>query len=86
MNIYEESVKLWGESFQLLMVIEECSELINAICKLYRNRVTTTDVIEEGVDVQLMINQLKVMLKDDETWNAKMKEKVARLEERINAS
>jgi len=50
------------------MVIEECSELIKAICKYERNPFTLTalDVVEEMVDVELCLEQLKIMFPEYE--------------------
>lgn len=82
-EILRKAVDLWGEEFQRLMVIEECAELISALCKQFRGRVTDSSVLEEAVDVQLMIQQLKFMLDDHEAWNEQMRFKVSRLESRI---
>jgi len=82
-DIYKKTVELWGVAFQRLMVIEECAELISALCKQFRNRESDSKVLEEAVDVQLMLNQLKFMLNDNKTWNEQMKYKLDRLESRI---
>ncbi len=82
-DIYMKAVQLWGEAFQRLMVIEECAELISSLCKQFRGRVTDSSVLEEAVDVQLMIQQLKYVLDDEEAWNEQMRFKIARLESRI---
>ena len=82
-DIYMKAVQLWGEAFQRLMVIEECAELISSLCKQFRGRVTDSSVLEEAVDVQLMIQQLKYVLVDEEAWNEQMRFKIARLESRI---
>jgi len=83
-EIYRTAVNLWGESFQRLMVIEECAELISAICKQFRKRISDSSVLEEAVDVQLMLNQLRLMLNDNDSWNKQMKYKLDRLETRFN--
>ena len=82
-EIYKTTIELWGEAFQKLMVIEECAELISAICKQFRNRIDDSKVLEEAVDVQLMINQLRFVLNDNDKWNEQMKYKLDRLESRI---
>lgn len=40
------------------MVSEECAELINALCKYKRGRVTDSDVITEIADVMIMCEQM----------------------------
>ncbi len=82
-DIYAQAVKLWGETSQRMMVIEECAELINSICKEFRGRGGDDDVLGEAVDVQIVINQLRTVLNNDEEWNQKMRFKLGRLERRI---
>lgn len=82
-ELYKATVGLWGEAFQRLMVIEECAELISSLCKQFRGRVDSSKVLEEAVDVQLMINQLRFMLNDNDKWNEQMRFKLDRLESRV---
>ncbi|MFC1954914.1 hypothetical protein ACFLVZ_03745 [Chloroflexota bacterium] len=80
MNIYEQTIKAWGIEPQLGMVQEECAELIKAINKRRRGEATDAEVIEECVDVELMINQMKEFFKDDiDTWDRIKTEKLERL-------
>lgn len=72
----------WGSESQLDMVIEECGELIVAIQHRRRKRATDLDVLSEGVDVEIMIGQLKFLLRDyDDTWESCRAEKLKRLEQ-----
>jgi Rod binding domain-containing protein len=80
MTLYEQAVKKWGNASQLLQTIEECSELIKAIVKMLNREGSITDVIEEAVDVQLMLNQLRAMLPSDD-WQRFRSEKTAYLRE-----
>ena len=82
-EIYKTTVDLWGVMFQKLMVIEECAELISALCKQFRGRVTNSNVTEEAVDVQIMLKQLRVILNDNDNWDEQMKFKLDKLETRI---
>ena len=59
MNIYKEALEAWGMEAQLGMVQEECAELIKVINKSFRGRASTEELIEECVDVELMINQMR---------------------------
>ena len=85
-EIYKSAVDLWGEAFQRLMVIEECAELISSLCKQFRGRADDSKVLEEAVDVQLMINQLRYMLNDSDEWNKQMRYKLDRLESIIKGA
>ena len=62
-EIYSEAVDLWGPDIQIDICIEECAELIKALCKFKRYGMdinyNSDEVIEEIVDVQIMINQMK---------------------------
>lgn len=59
----KEIIDHYGLPKQLDIVVEECSELIKAICKAKRNfepdKVSiTSDMLEEITDVQIMLMQL----------------------------
>ena len=70
MNIYERALRTWGIDAQFGMVIEECAELIKVINKHWRGKATKEELIEECVDVDLMITQMKEYFKDDiGTWD-----------------
>lgn len=54
----------YGTESQMLMVIEECSELQKAICKHFRKTNKKTigeDILEEMVDVIVMCEQLRLI-------------------------
>ncbi len=69
MNIYGRAINEWGISAQLDMVTEECAELIKAINKYKRGKGTKEELIEECVDVELMLNQMKEYFKlDVDLW------------------
>lgn len=61
-ELYIQAIKKWGAESQILMAIEEMSELIKALCKYPRtiNNSTRNDILEEIVDVQIMIEQLLI--------------------------
>ena len=82
MSIFEEAVRIFGFEAQLKMVEEECAELINAICKYYRGRNTSADIIEEAVDVSFMIEQLKFIF-PSEMWESIRRDKENRLKARL---
>lgn len=58
----------YGTNMQMDVTQEECAELIQAISKVKREglRATTYDnFIEELADVEIMIEQMKYMIRDD---------------------
>lgn len=84
-EIYQKAITLWGWDLQLNMAIEESSELIKAICKLKRNGAsleTVNAVAEEIADVEIMIEQIKLMFdcRDDvEEWMAYKLERLSKM-------
>jgi len=77
-ELCKEALAKWGAEAQLDQTIEECAELIQAIQK-HRRRGEIRNLIEEAVDVEIMIDQLKTMFPLTETWTAIKKEKRAYL-------
>ena len=79
-ELYKHAVEKWGEGFQLRQAKEECAELIVAISHWERGRIQAVDVIEEMVDVQLILNQLRYIFAVDNTiWDTIVELKVNRL-------
>ena len=71
-RIMKSAIEKFGADGQLSVVIEECSELIQAICKYQRAKANTKTsrrdldkridaLIEEAADVQIMLDQLTLM-------------------------
>lgn len=99
-EICKAAIKKWGVNSQVEMVIEELSELveaaaktIHAIQKLKRIKGTGTidKLIEEAVDTNLMLNQLRVLIETLEptgysisySWDDMRENKIQRLKERL---
>ncbi len=80
------ALKAWGVESQLDMVIEECAELIDAIQKWRRKRVDSLKVLEEGVDVELCVEQLKLILNAPALWENIKKDKLERLQKLLDQS
>lgn len=53
-NLCRRAMEIYGFPAQAAMVVEECSELTNAICKFRRGRVGEDDIITEIADVMIM--------------------------------
>ena len=70
----------------MMMVVEEASELMKAICKLRRTGVTAETVnavAEEIADMEIMLEQLKIMFYLTEGVGQWKKYKVERLSQMI---
>lgn len=81
-KLYRKAIGNYGEAAQQIVVMEECSELIQAISKKLRGR--ETNVEEEIADVEIMLEQLKLMC--NESLVEEIKEsKLQRLKNRLNS-
>ena len=76
-------VEKFGPQSQIDMAIEECAELINALCKLRRQRAGTIDVVTEIADVEIMCKQLEYMFGEKSVEDERTR-KIKRLRKRID--
>ena len=81
-KLYKDVLESWGIAAQMDMAIEECSELINALCKLRRGRVGPGEVITEVADVMIMCEQLACYF-GEVNVDAEKDYKFKRLQERL---
>lgn len=82
-QIRYSTVEIYGFPAQAAMVVEECSELTNAICKFRRGRVGEDDIITEIADVMIMCEQLSNYF-GKEKVALERERKLTRLEERLS--
>lgn len=87
-TVLVDAVRTWGAEAQQQMMVEEMSELTKALCKLYRAKTEADaekaigDIREEMADVQIMLDQMKILfggIEDQET--GKLERLRRRLEE-----
>jgi hypothetical protein len=88
-HIYERAKNKWGIPAQIRMCIEEMSELTTAFMKLQRKYVSEKDydsrinkIHEEIADVEIMIEQMRLIFNEKEIDKWKMK-KLIRLSEML---
>lgn len=81
-EVYETALTKWGIENQLWMVTEECGELLNAIGKMRRERVTREDVITELADVTIMCEQIAQYMGYDD-YTKEIERKIDRLKNRL---
>jgi len=67
-KLYKSAINKWGKEIQIEIAIEEMAELIKALQKIKRSSGQTTEwmslihnVCEEIADVEIMIEQLKII-------------------------
>lgn len=74
-----KAIRTFGKESQCRMMIEEMSELTKALCKLPRDG-PVENVLEEMADVQIMLDQMKLLFGDTAEMEAM---KLGRLAQRI---
>ena len=84
--LYDKALKKWGKTNQLKQTTEELAELIVAICKLGRsfNGKNKNDVAEEIADVEIMIEQTKIILDVEYSSSVFKMKKLNRLEQLVS--
>ena len=85
-ELYTMAIKKWGVPAQMMMFYEEIGELMVAISKYERNQrneKTEQVIIEEIADVRIMLEQLEVIIGCQERVAEARKNKLIRLEKRL---
>ena len=82
MELFKEALRKWGIEAQRAMCIEECAELINALAKERRGRVTREDILTELADVSIMVDQMALHYGLDDFKNERNK-KIVKLNEKV---
>lgn len=82
-SVLRDIVKHNGLDYQLGRLVEECGELITAVEHLRRSRTTKEDFLEECADVQIVLDQVKTLEK--ENFNKLYEKKLKRLTSRFKA-
>ena len=77
-TIYQKAIEKFGEKSQKEMMLEEMNELSHAILRESRGR--ESNVSEEIADVQIMLDQMKLLYPEWISWE---QVKLKRLEERL---
>lgn len=80
--LYTDALDSWGIEAQVAMVMEETGEMLSALAKARRGRVTKDEIITELVDVSIMMEQMAVYFGLDEFRDEKGR-KLSRLKERL---
>ena len=80
-DLYEEVRKKYGSVHQVLIAIEELSELQKELCKSLRgdDAIPFDHIAEEIADVEIMLEQLKMIYQVEAETTAWKKQKLVRL-------
>ena len=82
-ELYKRELSEWGINPQVMMVIEETGEMLNAIAKYDRGRATEKDVVTELADVWILMEQMAVLFGWDD-FQAEKERKLERIKENLN--
>lgn len=80
-EIYKAAIGCYGAYNQERMATEECAELIQAINHKHRGR--KENIAEEIADVEIMLEQLKIINRCEEETEKIKRQKIDRLFERV---
>ena len=76
-QVYEQLIEKFGAENQILKCVEELNELGQALCKLKskseNKALVIKNIIEEIADVEIMLEQIKLILAIEESDVKKMK-------------
>ena len=82
-NLYREAVETFGTPPQIIIAVEECSELIKELSKTLRGKNNVDSISEEIADVQIMLEQLKIIFGNEHSVNMWIMNKNCRIAELI---
>lgn len=79
-ELYKQALEMWGKKTQILMAVEEFTELNKELLCHLRGRNRTVDIWEEMADAEIMLEQMKGIF----GFSKKIKKKkLERLKERL---
>jgi len=83
-GVCKRAVEEYGEFPQIIMAMEEMSELIQALSKSIRGKTDVDNIAEEIADVEIMLMQMKHIFHCGMAVNDWKTAKVHRLEKNLN--
>jgi len=85
MNEEQRAVETYGVEAQLVVAIEELSELQKELCKYLRGYPCADHITEEMADVKIVLAELEYIFDNGTEIEGEMKIKLRRLAERLKA-
>ena len=85
-DLYSRAVNTYGETSRLILAIEEMSELIKELSKYIRGRQNIGGICEEMADVEIMLEQLKIVFRNRAAIDYHRSQKLQRLSDRLNGN
>lgn len=85
-EVYRTAINKWGIEAQVMMVLEEMSELQKELCKHSRGKDNRNEIAEEIADVEITLEQMKEFFKCESLVEIWKHEKLKRLKMRLGIS
>lgn len=82
-GVYEQAIETFGPQAQTVMVFEEMAELQKELCKNARGEQNRAEIADEIADVEIMLEQMKVLHKCAAEVEQHWAQKLERLQKRI---
>ena len=79
---YKKLIEKFGAKNQIIVAIEELSELQKELCKYLRDKTNIRNISEEIADVEIMLEQLKLIFENETPVSIEKEYKLARTYER----
>lgn len=83
-QVLKKAIQTWGKQAQLLMVLEEMSELQKELLKnINRGKENIDEIIDETADVEIMLAQMKIIYGIEDAVATHIPEKLKRIKARL---
>lgn len=83
-EVLQRALDTYGSTLQIAMVFEEMSELQKELCKYLRGRGSLEHIAEEIADVEIMLEQMKMLFCCTDDVRNERRRKVERLKDRLD--
>ncbi len=83
-EVLQRALDTYGSSMQIVVMMEEMSELQKELCKNLRGRGSIEHIAEEIADVEIMLEQMKMLFLCADDVRDVRRRKVERLKVRLD--
>ena len=83
-EVYKRALNVYGEENQVIMIFEEMSELQKALTKHLRGTTDKRAIVDEIADVEIMLEQIKLLFDVEKEAEERKQFKVERLMARLD--
>lgn len=83
-EVLQRALDTYGSTMQIVVMMEEMSELQKELCKYLRGKYSPANIAEEIADVEIMLEQMKMLLCCTDDVRNERRRKVERLKKRLD--